>query len=74
MSYAVIALSVMMPVVADKIFAQLPQVVDRFLSSSVLIGTLSAVLLNLLFNGLPPRESEHEALAGAAEAARQGRS
>jgi uric acid transporter len=57
----------MMPVVADRIFAQLPGFVDRLFSSSVLVGTLAAVLLNLLFNGLPSQESQQETAAGVAE-------
>lgn len=53
----IVAVSVslaMIPVVADQIYAQLPTFVARFLSSGILIGTLAAVLLNLLFNGLSP--------------------
>ena len=38
------------------VFSKLPAGVGRFFQSGVLIGTLTAVLLNLLFNGLPPRE------------------
>jgi xanthine permease len=55
----IVAVSVglaMIPVVADKIFDQLPEFLDRFFHSGVLVGTFSAALLNLLFNGLPPRE------------------
>jgi uracil-xanthine permease len=53
----IVAVSValaMIPVVADQFFAHLPSYVGRFFSSGVLTGTLSAVLLNLLFNGLAP--------------------
>lgn len=45
----------MIPVVSDKIFAQLPEFLERFFHSGVLVGTFSAALLNLLFNGIPPR-------------------
>lgn len=54
----IVAVSVglaMVPVVADGIFDQLPEVVSRFFHSGVLVGTFSAALLNLLFNGLPPK-------------------
>jgi NCS2 family nucleobase:cation symporter-2 len=52
----IVAVSValaMIPVVADQFFSQLPAFVGRLFSSSVLVGTLAAVLLNLLFNGFP---------------------
>jgi xanthine permease len=55
----IVAVSValaMIPVVSDQFFSKLPAGVGRFFQSGVLIGTLTAVLLNLLFNGLPPRE------------------
>jgi NCS2 family nucleobase:cation symporter-2 len=45
----------MIPVVADQFFSKLPSEVNTLFQSSVLIGTLSAVLLNLLFNGMPAR-------------------
>jgi len=63
----IVAVSVglaMIPVVADKIFAQLPEFIDRFFHSGVLVGTFSAVLLNLLFNGVPPREEVQPDLLG----------
>lgn len=50
----------MVPVVSDSIFDQLPGLLERFLESGILIGTFSAALLNLLFNGLPPREPRPE--------------
>ncbi|MCA3192361.1 MULTISPECIES: nucleobase:cation symporter-2 family protein [unclassified Cupriavidus] len=40
----------MIPLVADKFFAQLPDLVARFCQNGILLGTLCAVLLNLLFN------------------------
>ncbi|MDX0476360.1 purine permease [Sinorhizobium medicae] len=63
----IVAVSVglaMIPVVADKIFAQLPEFIDRFFHSGVLVGTFSAVLLNLLFNGIPRREEVQPVLLG----------
>ncbi len=52
----IVAVSVavaMIPVVADQFFSKLPHQLNTLFQSSVLIGTLSAVLLNLLFNGMP---------------------
>jgi xanthine permease len=57
----IVAVSVglaMVPVVADGIFDQLPEAVSRFFHSGVLVGTFAAALLNLLFNGIPPREQD----------------
>lgn len=56
----IVAVSVglaMVPVVADGIFDQLPEAISRFFHSGVLVGTFTAVLLNLLFNGAPKRET-----------------
>jgi NCS2 family nucleobase:cation symporter-2 len=55
----IVAVSVaiaMIPVVADQFFAKLPSEVNTIFQSSVLMGTLSAVLLNLLFNGMPAHD------------------
>jgi xanthine permease len=40
----------MIPLVADRFFAQLPELLARFCQNGILLGTLTAVLLNLLFN------------------------
>ncbi|QQS16359.1 MAG: purine permease [Neisseriales bacterium] len=51
----IIAVSVgvgMIPVVAPQFFVQLPPVLAPLLKSGILLATLSAVLLNILFNGL----------------------
>jgi xanthine permease len=40
----------MIPLVADRFFAQLPELAMRFFQNGILVGTLTAVLLNLLFN------------------------
>ena len=48
----------MVPVVSNEIFHQLPNLLQRFFHSGVLVGTFAALLLNLLFNGIPPRPSE----------------
>ena len=39
----------MIPVVADRFFAQLPELAGRFFHNGILTGTLCAVLLNALF-------------------------
>jgi len=55
----------MVPVVAGTIFNQLPGALARFLNSGVLVGTFAAVLLNVLFNGVPKAEEDDiERLAG----------
>ncbi len=56
----IVAVSVavaMIPIVADQFFSKLPSEVNTLFQSSVLIGTLSAVLLNLLFNGMPEQNN-----------------
>ncbi|MNX96096.1 Uric acid transporter UacT [compost metagenome] len=40
----------MIPLVADRFFVQLPELVAKFCQNGILLGTLCAVLLNLLFN------------------------
>ncbi|WP_240643508.1 nucleobase:cation symporter-2 family protein [Paracoccus siganidrum] len=45
----------MIPVVAPGIYSQLPEIFGRTFGSGILIGTFSALLLNILFNGIPPR-------------------
>ena len=45
----------MIPVVAPGIYDQLPDIFGRTFGSGILIGTFSALLLNILFNGIPPR-------------------
>ena len=49
----VVAISVamgMIPMVADRFFSQLPELLARFCQNGILLGTLTAVLLNVLFN------------------------
>lgn len=68
----IVAVSVglaMVPVVADKIFDQLPQAMEKFLHSGVLVGTFAAALLNILFNGIPAKETEETNLKNGAPAA-----
>jgi uric acid transporter len=45
----------MIPLVADRFFAQLPEMLAKFCQNGILLGTLTAVLLNVLFNS---REAE----------------
>ncbi len=40
----------MIPLVADRFFLQLPPLATRFFQNGILLGTLTAVLLNLLFS------------------------
>jgi len=64
-SLYIVAVSVglaMVPVVAENIFDQLPAAMEKFLHSGVLVGTFSAVILNLLFNGLPAKVPEESRL------------
>ena len=68
----IVAVSVglaMVPVVADKIFDQLPEAMEKFLHSGVLVGTFAAALLNILFNGIPAKETEETELKNGAPAA-----
>ena len=57
----IVAVSVglgMIPLVADKFFAQLPDLLAKFCQNGILLGTLTAVVLNMLFNRGEPVESE----------------
>jgi xanthine/uracil permease len=52
----IIAVSIaagMIPVVAPTFFAQLPKWVAPLMGSGITLATVSAVLLNALFNGSP---------------------
>jgi NCS2 family nucleobase:cation symporter-2 len=44
----------MIPLVAERFFAQLPELLARFCQNGILLGTLTAVLLNLVFNAREP--------------------
>lgn len=41
----------MIPIVADKFFNQLPELLAKFCQNGILLGTVAAILLNMLFNG-----------------------
>ncbi|WP_245999191.1 nucleobase:cation symporter-2 family protein [Paracoccus methylarcula] len=47
----------MIPLVSPDIFDRLPHVIERIFHSGILVGTFSALLLNLLFNGVPSRNA-----------------
>ncbi|MDQ2067908.1 nucleobase:cation symporter-2 family protein [Xinfangfangia sp. CPCC 101601] len=49
------------PVVAPGIYNQLPPIFNKIFGSGILVGTFSALLLNVLFNGIPPKGQEIEA-------------
>lgn len=48
----------MVPLVAPGIFDRLPQFIEQMFHSGILVGTFSALLLNMLFNGIPKRGSD----------------
>ncbi|ABR89491.1 xanthine permease (NSC2 family) [Janthinobacterium sp. Marseille] len=64
----IVAISIgigMIPVVSPKFFAQLPKELAPLLESSILLTAISAVVLNLFFNGLESAESARAAIAEA---------
>jgi uric acid transporter len=56
----------MIPLVADRFFAQLPELLARFCQNGILLGTLTAVLLNLLFNTREAASPSPSAVRGVA--------
>jgi NCS2 family nucleobase:cation symporter-2 len=68
----VIAISIgvgMIPLVADKFFQFMPKALSPLLHSGILLASISAVALNLYFNGMKkPDEAAREAAAGATHA------
>lgn len=63
----IVAVSValgMIPLVADKFFVQLPELLAKFCQNGILLGTFTALLLNILFNGAG---EEHDATFAIAE-------
>lgn len=46
----------MIPLVAPTMFDKMPGLVEKFFHSGILVGTFTALLLNLLFNGFPSRD------------------
>jgi NCS2 family nucleobase:cation symporter-2 len=55
------------PVVAPKFFSQLPHALEPILHSGILLASVSAVLLNIVFNGV---KKEREAKCAIRHAAR----
>ncbi len=54
----------MIPLVAGKVFSQLPKALDPLLHSGILLASVTAVLLNMFFNGLGSvEEARREAAA-----------
>lgn len=51
----------MIPVVAPTMFDRMPGLVEKIFHSGILVGTLSALALNLLFNGIPARDTDSDA-------------
>jgi NCS2 family nucleobase:cation symporter-2 len=68
----VIAISIgfgMIPLVADKFFQFMPAALSPLLHSGILLASISAVVLNLYFNGVKSAdEAAREAAAGASHA------
>jgi len=55
---AAISLSMgMLPIATPGLFAQAPEAAKLFLNSGIFLATFTAVVLNLFFNGLKPKES-----------------
>lgn len=64
----VVAVSValgMIPLVADKFFIQLPDLAAKFFSNGILLGTFSAVLLNVVMNAREGATSSSQQLHAA---------
>lgn len=62
----IVAISIgigMIPVVSPKFFGQLPHQLAPLLESSILLTAISAVILNLFFNGLESAESARASMA-----------
>ena len=50
----------MIPLVSNRFFSQLPPVVDKFMHNGILLGTLTAVLVNFALNHREPAHVSHE--------------
>jgi len=67
----IVAISIgfgMIPLVADKFFAQMPKALDPLLHSGILLASIVAVLLNLFFNRIQSSRAAELESAGAAAA------
>ncbi|WP_077002544.1 nucleobase:cation symporter-2 family protein [Variovorax sp. KK3] len=56
----------MIPLVADRFFSQLPELLARFCQNGILLGTLTAVVLNLVFNAREPASQSAHVVGKAA--------
>ena len=56
----------MIPLVADRFFMRLPDLLAKFCQNGILLGTFTAVLLNVLFNAKASQEPSLHALEKAA--------
>jgi NCS2 family nucleobase:cation symporter-2 len=66
----VVAISVgfgMIPLVAPTFFAKMPKDLGPILNSGILLTAISAVLLNLYFNGMSSRAEAQAQIQGAAK-------
>jgi len=50
----------LMPVIMPNLLAKLPAALQPFVHSSVIISCVVSVFLNLLLNGVPTRDDDHE--------------
>jgi xanthine/uracil permease len=58
-----------LPLVADKFFQFMPNALSPLLHSGILLASISAVVLNLYFNGMKSADAAaHNSAAGAANA------
>lgn len=56
----------MIPLVADKFFMRLPEMMAKFCQNGILLGTFTAVLLNVLFNAKTSAAPDLQSLGKAA--------
>ena len=71
----IIAISIglgMIPLVADKFFQYMPKALSPLLHSGILLASITAVVLNLYFNGATPRDKAIRAAAAGAHHAEAG--
>jgi NCS2 family nucleobase:cation symporter-2 len=55
----------MVPVVAPKFFSQLPHALEPILHSGILLASVSAVVLNIIFNGVRKERDAHREIRNA---------
>jgi NCS2 family nucleobase:cation symporter-2 len=65
----IVAISIgfgMIPIVADRFFAQMPKALSPFLHSGILLASVVAVLLNVFFNQIHSFQAAEQETAEAA--------